>query len=39
LEATSRAMLPYFAVLLIGVMVVAFVPWSTLAVPHLLQPH
>ncbi|MEH2471758.1 tripartite ATP-independent transporter DctM subunit [Nitrobacteraceae bacterium AZCC 2161] len=39
LEATSRAMLPYFAVLLIGVMVVAFVPWFTLAVPHLLQPH
>jgi tripartite ATP-independent transporter DctM subunit len=39
LEATSRAMLPYFAVLLIGVMVVAFVPWFTLAIPHLLQPH
>jgi tripartite ATP-independent transporter DctM subunit len=37
LEATSRAMLPYLAVLLIGVLVVAFVPWFTLAVPHLIQ--
>ena len=39
LEATSRAMLPYLAVLIIGVLVVAFVPWFTLAVPHLLQGH
>lgn len=37
LEATGKAMLPYFAVLMIGVLVVAFVPWFTLAVPHLLQ--
>lgn len=37
LEATSRAMLPYLAVLLIGVLVVAFVPWFTLAVPRLIQ--
>jgi tripartite ATP-independent transporter DctM subunit len=37
LEATSRAMLPYLAVLIVGVLVVAFVPWFTLAVPHLLQ--
>jgi tripartite ATP-independent transporter DctM subunit len=37
LEATSKAMLPYFAVLIVGVLVVAFVPWFTLAVPHLLQ--
>ncbi len=37
LEATSRAMLPYLAVLIIGVLVVAFVPWFTLAVPRLIQ--
>jgi TRAP-type C4-dicarboxylate transport system permease large subunit len=37
LEDTTRAMLPYFAVLIVGVLVVAFVPWFTLAVPHLLQ--
>jgi len=37
LEDTTRAMLPYFAVLILGVLVVAFVPWFTLAVPHLLQ--
>ena len=39
LEATSRAMLPYLAVLIIGVLVVAFVPWFTLAVPRLVQGH
>ncbi|HEY0235844.1 MAG TPA: TRAP transporter large permease subunit [Afipia sp.] len=39
LERTSHAMLPYFAVLMIGVLVVAFVPWFTLALPHLLQNH
>src|SRR6201994_4251181 len=39
LEATSRAMLPYLAVLIIGILVVAFVPWFTLAVPRLLQGH
>jgi tripartite ATP-independent transporter DctM subunit len=39
LEATGRAMLPYLAVLLIGVLVVAFVPWFTLAVPRLIQGH
>jgi tripartite ATP-independent transporter DctM subunit len=39
LEATSKAMLPYFAVLIAGVLVVAFVPWFTLAVPRLLQGH
>jgi tripartite ATP-independent transporter DctM subunit len=39
LEATSRAMLPYLAVLILGVLVVAFVPWFTLAVPRLLQGH
>jgi hypothetical protein len=31
--------LPYLAVLIIGVLVVAFVPWFTLAVPRLLQGH
>ncbi|SDS97831.1 TRAP transporter large permease [Bradyrhizobium canariense] len=39
LEATSRAMLPYLAVLIIGVLVVAFVPWFTLAVPRLIRGH
>jgi TRAP-type C4-dicarboxylate transport system permease large subunit len=37
LEATSAAMLPYFIVLVLGVLVVAFVPWVTLVVPHLLR--
>jgi tripartite ATP-independent transporter DctM subunit len=39
LEATGKAMLPYLAVLLVGVLIVAFVPWFTLAVPHLIQGH
>jgi tripartite ATP-independent transporter DctM subunit len=39
LEATSAAMLPYFIVLVLGVLVVAFVPWVTLVVPHLLRTH
>ena len=39
LEATGRAMLPYLAVLLVGVLIVAFVPWFTLAVPRLIQGH
>lgn len=39
LEATSRAMLPYFGVLIAGVLVVAFVPWFSLALPRLLQGH
>jgi tripartite ATP-independent transporter DctM subunit len=39
LEATSRAMLPYLAVLIVGVLVVAFVPWFTLAVPRLIRGH
>jgi tripartite ATP-independent transporter DctM subunit len=37
LEATGKAMLPYLAVLIVGVLIVAFVPWFTLAVPHLIQ--
>jgi tripartite ATP-independent transporter DctM subunit len=39
LEATGKAMLPYLAVLLVGVLIVAFVPWFTLAVPRLIQGH
>ncbi len=36
-EATSKAMLPYLEVLILGVLVVAFVSWVTFAVPHLLR--
>jgi hypothetical protein len=32
-------MLPYLAVLILGVLTVAFVPWFTHAVPHLLGDH
>jgi tripartite ATP-independent transporter DctM subunit len=34
LEAASRAMVPYLVVLLIGLLVVTFVPWFTLVLPH-----
>jgi tripartite ATP-independent transporter DctM subunit len=34
LEAASRAMMPYLVVLLIGLVLVAFVPWFTLVLPH-----
>ena len=30
----SRAMLPYLAVLIAGLLIVAFVPWFTLFLPH-----
>ena len=33
-EAASRTMLPYLAVLLLSIVLIAFVPWITLAVPH-----
>jgi len=33
----TRAMIPYFTVLLIGVMLVAYVPWFTLYLPRALQ--
>jgi tripartite ATP-independent transporter DctM subunit len=33
-EAASKAMLPYLAVVLIGLLIVAFVPWFSLALPH-----
>jgi tripartite ATP-independent transporter DctM subunit len=34
-EATAKAMLPYLAVLIVGVLAVAFVPWFTYVLPHL----
>ncbi|MGD9844185.1 MAG: TRAP transporter large permease subunit [Variibacter sp.] len=33
-ERTSKTMLPYLAVLILGVLAVAFVPWFTHAVPN-----
>jgi TRAP-type C4-dicarboxylate transport system permease large subunit len=33
-ERTARAMLPYFAMLLVGLLLVAFIPWVTLSLPH-----
>ena len=36
-DRATRAMVPYFLVLVLGTVVVAFVPWFTLAVPHLLH--
>jgi len=36
IEATSRTMLPYLAVLILGVLAVAFVPWFTHALPNAL---
>jgi len=38
-EASARTMLPYLAVLILGVLTVAFVPWFTNAVPNLLGDH
>jgi tripartite ATP-independent transporter DctM subunit len=34
IERASRAMLPYLIVLLIGLLIVAFVPWFTLFLPN-----
>jgi tripartite ATP-independent transporter DctM subunit len=34
IEAASRAMLPYLGVVLIGLLIVAFVPWFALFLPH-----
>jgi tripartite ATP-independent transporter DctM subunit len=34
IEQTSRAMLPYLVVVLAGLVIVAFVPWFALALPH-----
>ncbi len=35
-ESTAKTMLPYLAVLIMGVLAVAFVPWFTHIVPRLL---
>jgi tripartite ATP-independent transporter DctM subunit len=35
-EASARTMLPYLAVLILGVLTVAFVPWFTHVVPDLV---
>ena len=34
-ERASRTMLPYFLVLVAGLLVVAFVPWLTLVLPRM----
>jgi TRAP-type C4-dicarboxylate transport system permease large subunit len=34
IENASRAMVPYLIVIIIGLLVVAFVPWFTLFLPH-----
>ncbi len=34
IESASRAMLPYLGVVLIGLLIVAFVPWFALFLPH-----
>src|SRR5271166_3664706 len=34
IEPASRAMLPYLVVVLAGLLIVAFVPWFALALPH-----
>jgi tripartite ATP-independent transporter DctM subunit len=39
IEAASRAMLPYLAVVLIGLLIVAFVPWFVLFLPHMFGFH
>jgi tripartite ATP-independent transporter DctM subunit len=34
IEEASRAMVPYLIVIIIGLLIVAFVPWFTLLLPH-----
>jgi tripartite ATP-independent transporter DctM subunit len=34
IEPASRAMLPYLAVVLLGLLLIAFMPWFTLFLPH-----
>src|SRR6266700_2186064 len=34
IEAASRAMVPYLVVVLVGLLIVAFVPWFALFLPH-----
>lgn len=36
MDSASRIMVPYTVMLLIGILVVAFVPWLTLVLPHAL---
>jgi tripartite ATP-independent transporter DctM subunit len=37
IEAASRAMVPYLVVLIIALLIVAFVPWFTVSLPHALD--
>jgi len=37
IEAASRAMVPYLVVLIIALLIVAFVPWFTVSLPHALN--
>jgi TRAP-type C4-dicarboxylate transport system permease large subunit len=36
-DRATRAMAPYFSVLLVGVVVVALVPWFTMLLPRLMH--
>jgi TRAP-type C4-dicarboxylate transport system permease large subunit len=36
-EAAARAYVPYVIALLLGLLLVAFVPWITLVVPRLMK--
>ncbi|MGD1068072.1 MAG: TRAP transporter large permease subunit [Vulcanimicrobiaceae bacterium] len=37
--SSARVMWPYAGVLIAGLLIVAFVPWFTLALPHAFAPH
>jgi tripartite ATP-independent transporter DctM subunit len=37
MEGAARTMLPYLAVLVLGVVLIAFCPWITLILPHALS--
>ena len=39
IETASRAMLPYLIMLIAGLLIVALVPWFTLALPHYFGFH
>ncbi|HEY0910607.1 MAG TPA: TRAP transporter large permease subunit [Bradyrhizobium sp.] len=39
IETASRAMLPYLVMLIAGLLIVAFVPWFTLTLPHYFGFH
>ncbi len=36
-DRATRAMAPYFSILLVGLLVVAFIPWFTLLLPRMLH--